>query len=76
MKFELKEIDYYTVQKTNNKGADQPAHMHRLVCVFVIHIQHSLVSRVEAHIKEHVFDFGGFEKLVSHRLTHISLTTF
>ena len=44
MKFALKEIDYYTVQKTNNKGADQTSQMRRLVCVFVIHMQQSQVS--------------------------------
>ena len=38
-------FSYYTFQRTNNKGAEQTVHMHRLVCAFVVHndMQQSLV---------------------------------
>ena len=29
---------YYTIQAANNKGADQTARMHRLICSFVVRI--------------------------------------
>ena len=34
---------YYTVQAVNNKGADQTARMHRLICTFVVRIWHKQV---------------------------------
>ena len=27
----------YTFQTVNNKDADQTVHMHRLICIFVVH---------------------------------------
>ena len=29
----------------NNKGADQPAHQHRLISTFVIHVLESIISK-------------------------------
>ena len=34
---------YYTIQAVNNKGADQTAQMHRLICAFVVRIWHEQV---------------------------------
>ena len=30
----------------NNKGADQPAHLHRLINAFLIHVLQSIISRL------------------------------
>ena len=36
--------DYCTFLRVNNKGADQPVGMPRLVCPFVVYMQQSQVS--------------------------------
>ena len=33
---------------TNNKGADQPAHPHRMISVFVVHFMQSIISKLAA----------------------------
>ena len=34
--FGFSKYRYYIIQAANNKGADQPAQMHRLICAFVV----------------------------------------
>ena len=46
---------YYTIYGVNNKGADQTARMHRLICIFIVRIWHKQVLSWHSSYIKHEF---------------------
>ena len=51
--FGFSKCRYYTMQAANNKGADQTARMHRLICTFVVRIWHKQVFSWRCSYNKH-----------------------
>ena len=45
-------FSYDTFQRVNNKGTDQSAQMHRLICIFVVTNPEDRFSNVKSHIMD------------------------